>query len=93
MNNSKLPMRYCQLLLKPELLCEKRAKVSERLSETITSGTYTEEQLNVLFDEYFPEFKVNLLAVIESHQAVYLMLDDDQKTSCKDCAEDMKRLF
>ena len=73
---------------------ETRKGFREAQRDLITSGTYTEEQLDVLFDEYFPEFKVNLLAVIESHQAVYLMLDDDQKDKLQGLrGKMMKRLF
>lgn len=75
--------------LLPEIV-EARTAVRETLKsyreaqrDLIVSNNLTDEQLDALFDEYFPTFKTNVFTAIVAHQQLYALLTDEQKEQMK----------
>lgn len=57
--------------------------VQQAQRDLVTSGTYSEQQVDDLFTEHFADFKVNVVVAIEAHLQMFQLLNDEQKEKIK----------
>ena len=57
--------------------------VNQTQRDLITSGTYSEQQVDEVFSAHFADFKVNVFVAIEAHMQMFQLLNDEQKEKVK----------